>query len=157
MRLICRNLLCSTSLQSHCIRPTSVLSIWPALVCLCFSFRRLFAKKAENSFSNQSPCFESNVTGFFSYQIVGKYPAACVIYSFKHTKPNVPNDCFSVFLSFHLLLEMVSCGKQNIILVCFSETDVNVRNNWEEYIIFHAFCWELLEGFYLEGFIHRSV
>lgn len=71
---------------------------------------------------------------------MGKYLAVCVIYSFKHTKPNVPNDCFSVLLFFHLLLEMVSCGKQENILVCFSEMDVNVRNNREEYIIFCAFC-----------------
>lgn len=82
----------------------------------------------------------------------------CGIYSFntfKHTKHNVPKDCFSVFLFFHLLLEVGSHGKQKMILVCFSEMDVNVLNNREEYIIFCAFCWELLAGFY--SFIHRSV
>lgn len=38
-------------------------------------------------------------------------------------------------------------GKQKNILVCFNEMDVNVKNN-EVYSIFHAFCWELLAGFY---------
>lgn len=102
--------------------------------------------------------FWKQLNCFFSYQIEEKYPTACVIYSFntyKHTKPKVPNDCFSVFLFFHLLLEVVSHGKQKSILVCFSEMDVNVKSNREEYIIFYAFCWELVGGFY--SLIHRSV
>lgn len=62
---------------------------------------------------------------------------------------------FSVFLLFHLLLEVVSLGKQNNTLVCSSEMDLNMKNNGEEYIIFCAFCWERVGGFY--SLIHRSV
>lgn len=58
------------------------------------------------------------LTDFF-FQIMEKYAAACFIYSLKHTKPHVPNKCFSVSFLFHLLLKVISCGEQNI-LVCFS-------------------------------------
>lgn len=73
-----------------------------------------------------------------------KYPAACFIYSFKHIKPNMLNKCFSVSFLFHLLLKVITCGKQKNILVCFSEMDVNVRKNREEYTIFHVFLLETL-------------
>lgn len=84
------------------------------------------------------------LTDFFFFQRVEKYPAAYFIYTFKHIKPNMPNKCFSVSFLFHLLLKVITCGKQKNILVCFSEMDVNVRKNREEYTIFHVFCWKHL-------------
>lgn len=46
---------------------------------------------------------------------------------------------FSVFLFFHLLLEVVSLEKQKNILVSFSGMDINVKII-REYVLFHAFC-----------------
>lgn len=59
---------------------------------------------------------------------------------------------FSVFLFFHLLLEVGSHGKQKNILFCFSEMDVDMKNNREEYIL-----WFLLGTPSRSLLIYRSM
>lgn len=79
------------------------------------------------------------LTDFF--QTVEKHHAACFMYSFKHTKATMPNKCFLVSFLFYLLLKVIICRKQNIILVCFSEMDANVRKNVLSFMLSFGSSW----------------